>query len=83
MRLLLRLVRWALCMGPTTAERHRIALLALGASMSEGLAEGVRDPRPLTAEEADRVAAHAGLVARRSFGALYEDEGQEPGEVRR
>jgi hypothetical protein len=46
--------------------------------MAEGLAEGVRDPRPLTAEETDHLMAYAGHVARRSFSVLYDGEDRLP-----
>lgn len=61
-------------MGPSVAEQHRAALEYLGRQMVDGLAEGLRDPRPLTAEETARVMAYTGRVARRSFPSLYDEE---------
>ncbi|MFZ4160401.1 hypothetical protein ACOZDE_18520 [Streptomyces griseoincarnatus] len=72
--LMLRSLRRALGLGPTVAERHRAALLALGSSMAAGLAEGVKDPRPLTPMETEHLLTYTGTVARRSFPALYDDE---------
>lgn len=69
-----RLIRCLLGMGPTTAELHRDALMSLGQSIAAGLAEGLRDPRPLTAEEMDHLMAYTGGVARRSFPSLYDDQ---------
>lgn len=55
---------------PTTSERYE----ALGRAMADSFAAGLRDPRPLTAEEMDHLTAYTGGVARRSFSALYDDE---------
>lgn len=74
MHRLIRLARRARGMGPTTAEQHRAALEHIGRAMVDGWAEGVRNPRPLTAEEMDHVLAYAGAMARRAFPALYDDE---------
>ncbi|WP_406168906.1 hypothetical protein [Streptomyces sp. NBC_00996] len=64
-----RLIR-RLLSRPTTSERYA----ALGCAMAERFAEGLRDPRPLTAEEMANLTAYTGAVARRSFSALYDDE---------
>lgn len=50
---------------------------ALGRSLAEALARGMNDPRPLTADEMDRLMEHSGRVAHRVFGALYEDEDED------
>lgn len=47
----------------------------LGREMAAAVAEGLRNPRPLTAEEWAHLDAYTGAVARRSFSALYDDEG--------
>ncbi|MFE2469726.1 hypothetical protein [Streptomyces mirabilis] len=69
-----KLIRRLLGMGPTVAELHRAALTELGQAMAAGFAEGLRDPRPLTAEEMAELMAYTGGVAHRSFSALYSDE---------
>jgi hypothetical protein len=69
-----RLIRRMLGMGPSPAEAHRAALKAIGRNMIDGMAQGIRDPRPLTAEEMEHLMAHAGAVAHRAFPALYDDE---------
>jgi hypothetical protein len=61
-------------MGPTIAERDRAALEYLGRCFADGLAEGLRDPRPLTPAETAHMLAYTGGVARRSFPSLYDDE---------
>lgn len=68
-----RLIR-RLLKKPTTAERYE----SLGRAMADSFATGLRDPRPLTAEEMDHLMAYAGGVARRSFSALYGDEDDPP-----
>ncbi|MFI6560413.1 hypothetical protein [Streptomyces sp. NPDC050534] len=55
---------------PTTSERYA----SLGRAMADSFAAGLRDPRPLTAEEWANLDAYTGAVARRSFSALYDDE---------
>ncbi|MGW3152760.1 hypothetical protein [Streptomyces sp. NPDC001089] len=70
-----KLIRRLLGMGPTVAELHRAALMELGQYMLAGYAEGLRNPRPLTAEEMAELMAYTGAVAHRSFSALYDDEG--------
>jgi hypothetical protein len=70
-----RLIRRVLGMGPSPAEAQRTALEALGRDMVTGMAQGLRDPRPLTADEMDRLVGQAGGVAHRAFPALYDDEG--------
>jgi len=69
-----RFIRRLLGLGPTVAEQHRAALEHMGRCLVDDLAEGLRDPRPLTAEEMANVAAYSGAVARRAFPSLYDDE---------
>lgn len=52
---------------------HSAAMLRAGAEMSRALSDGMRDPRPLTPAELDRVAAHAAGVVSRSFPDLPDD----------
>lgn len=47
---------------------------SLGRAIADSLATGLRNPRPLTAEEMAEVAAYASDVAHHSFPALYDDE---------
>jgi hypothetical protein len=42
------------------------------------LAAGLNDPRPRAPAEMDELMAYSEGVARRSFGALYDDEDGEP-----
>ncbi|MHC3474683.1 hypothetical protein ACYF6T_39150 [Streptomyces sp. 7R007] len=55
---------------PTTSERYA----SFGRALADSFAAGLRNPRPLTAEEWAELDAHTGMVARRSFPALYDDE---------
>ena len=55
---------------PTISERYE----SVGRAMADSLVAGLRDPRPLTAEEWAELDAYTGAVARRSFWALYDDE---------
>lgn len=66
-----RLIRRLLGMGPSPSE----AALAGGRAFVDLFVQGLQDPRPLTAEEMDHLMAYTGGVARRSFSALYDDEG--------
>ncbi|MFD7881106.1 hypothetical protein ACFV3N_01570 [Streptomyces bauhiniae] len=68
-------IRRLLRLGPSVAEQDRAALEGLGQSLVQSVAAGLRDPRPLTATEVAEVTAYAGCVTRRSFFALYDDEG--------
>ncbi|MCI3277511.1 hypothetical protein [Streptomyces cylindrosporus] len=55
---------------PSISERYE----SFGRALAESMAAGLRDPRPLTAEEWAELDAYTGAVARRSFSALYDDE---------
>ncbi|MEV5953739.1 hypothetical protein AB0M11_08170 [Streptomyces sp. NPDC051987] len=55
---------------PTISEQYA----SLGRAMADSFAAGLRDPRPLTAEEMAELDAYTGAVARRSFPMLYDDE---------
>ena len=55
---------------PTISERYE----SIGRAMADSFAAGLRDPRPLTAEEMEHLMTYTGGVARRSFPALYDDE---------
>ncbi|MEU8932372.1 hypothetical protein AB0D30_21080 [Streptomyces sp. NPDC048409] len=61
-------------LGPTTAELLGAALERLGRKMGENLAAGLRDPRPLTAEELANLDTYCACAAHRSFSALYDDQ---------
>jgi prephenate dehydrogenase len=65
-----RLLRRFLGMGPSPTEASNAA----GRRWVELIAEGYRDPRPLTPEEMDHLMAYTGGVAHRAFSALYDDE---------
>ncbi|MFF2094848.1 hypothetical protein [Streptomyces sp. NPDC058202] len=67
-----KLIRRMLGIGPTVL--HRDALFEVGHAMAAGFAEGLRDPRPLTAEEMAELMAYTGSVARRSFSTLYDED---------
>ena len=44
----------------------------------QALADGMRDPRPLSREELERVAAHAALVVSRTFPDQPDSSSSEP-----
>ncbi|WDO05540.1 hypothetical protein ME763_07665 [Streptomyces murinus] len=66
-----RLIRRLLGMGPSPSE----VALAGGRVLMDQFVQGLQDPRPLTAEEMAGLMDYTGGVARRSFSALYDDEG--------
>jgi hypothetical protein len=67
---MLQRLRRMLVRKPSMSEQYE----RFGRELAAAFVEGLRDPRPLTAEEWAELDAYTGAVARRSFSALYDDE---------